>query len=127
VAANGRIPVRHEDVFPEPTMLLSVDPVEDFDRKRAGDGDPQERDKETGQRLWAVSVIDPSAQAGRREVKVKMAADHQPVPPHGVGQPVEFDGLVVIPYLDTNRAKPRVGIAYRAAGFRGVKSMSKAS
>jgi hypothetical protein len=127
MAANGRIPVRHEDVFPEPTVLLSVDPVEDFDRKRAGDGDPQERDKDTGMRLWAVSVIDPSAQAGRREIKVKVPAEHQPVPPNGVGQPVEFDGLVVIPYLDTNRAKPRVGIAYRAAGFRGAKSMPKAS
>ena len=33
--------------------------------------------------------------------------------------PCEFEGLQVIPYLDTNRAKPRVAIAYRAAGFRG--------
>jgi hypothetical protein len=127
MAANGRIPVRHEDVFPEPTVLLSVDPVEDFDRKRAGDGDPQERDKDTGLRLWAAFVTDPSAPSGRREIKVKIAAEHQPVPPNGVGQPVEFDGLVVIPYLDTNRAKPRVGIAYRAGGFRGAKSMPKAS
>jgi hypothetical protein len=80
MAANGRIPVGHEDVFPEPTVLLSVDPVEDFDRKRAGHGDPQEWDKDTNLRLWAVSVIDPSAQAGRREVKVKIPAEYQPVP-----------------------------------------------
>ncbi len=32
--------------------------------------------------------------------------------------PAEFDGLQVIPYLDSNRAKPRVAIAYRATGFR---------
>ena len=118
MAVDGRIPVRHEDVFPVPVILMSVDPVEDFDKKRAGNEDPQDRDKQTGMRLWAVSVIDPSAPAGKREVKVKVAADVQPVPPDGVGHAVEFDGLQVVPYLDTNRTKPRVGIAYRAAGFR---------
>ena len=118
MAVDGRIPVRHEDVFPVPVVVMSVDPVEDFEKKRAGAGDPQDRDKQTGLRLWAVSVIDPSAPAGKREVKVKVAADVQPVPPGGLGQAVEFDGLQVIPYLDTNRTKPRVAIAYRAAGFR---------
>lgn len=118
MAVDGRIPVRHEDVFPVPVVVMSVDPVEDFDKKRAGAGDPQERDKQTGMRLWAVSVIDSSAPAGKREIKVKIPADVQPVPPNGTGREVEFDGLQVVPYLDTNRSKPRVGIAYRAAGFR---------
>jgi hypothetical protein len=70
-----------------------------------------------------VSVIDPSALVGRREV----LAEYQPKPPSGPGQSVAFDGLVVIPYLDTKRAKSRVGIAYRATGFRGARSMPKAS
>lgn len=118
MAVNGRIPVRHEDVFSEPVLVMSVEPVEDFDKKRAGNADPQERDKETGMRLWAVSIIDPTAPQGRREIKVKIPADVQPVPPNGPMQPAEFDGLTVIPYLDTNRAKPRVAIAYRAAAFR---------
>ena len=118
MAVDGRIPVRHEDVFPVPVIVMSVDPVEDFDKKRAGAEDPQDRDKQSGMRMWAVWVIDPSAPAGKREVKVKVAADVQPVPPAGLGQAVEFDGLQVIPYMDTNRTKPRVGIAYRATGFR---------
>ncbi len=122
MAVEGRINVRHEDVFTQPVLLLSVDPVEDFDRKRAGEGDPQDRDKTTGLRLWSVSVLDPTAQQGKREVKVKIAADVQPVPANGLMAPVEFEGLQVIPYLDSNRAKPRVAIAYRAAGFRGPRT-----
>lgn len=122
MAVEGRINVRHEDVFTQPVLLLSVDPVEDFDKKRAKVEDPQEFDKTSGLRLWSVSVLDPTAQQGRREIKVKIAADVQPVPPNGLMGPVEFDGLQVIPYLDANRAKPRVAIAYRAAGFRSIRA-----
>jgi hypothetical protein len=127
MAVEGRINVRHEDVFTQPILLLSVDPVEDFEKKRAGVEDPQERDRTTGMRLWSASVLDPTAQQGRREIKVKIAADVQPVPPHGLMAPVEFDGLQVIPYLDSNRAKPRVGIAYRATGFRQAKTSTRAA
>src|SRR5688572_15070984 len=127
MAVEGRINVRHEDVFTQPILLLSVDPVEDFEKKRAGIEDPQERDRTTGMRLWSASVLDPAAPQGRREIKVKIAADVQPVPPHGLMAPVEFDGLQVIPYLDSNRAKPRVGIAYRAAGFRQAKTSTRAA
>jgi hypothetical protein len=127
MAVEGRINVRHEDVFAEPVLLLSVDPVEDFDKKRAGTGDPQDRDKTTGLRLWSASVLDPTAQQGRREIKVKIAADVQPVPPNGLLAPVEFEGLQVIPYLDSNRVKPRVAIAYRAAGFHTPGRSTKAA
>ena len=94
--------------------------MNDFEKVKAKVADPQDRDRETGMRLWAVSILDPSAKQGQREIKVKVAADVQPVPPNGLMAPCEFDGLQVIPYLDTNRAKPRVGIAYRAAGFKGA-------
>jgi hypothetical protein len=127
MAVEGRINVRHEDVFTQPVLLLSVDPVEDFDKKRAGAGDPQDRDKTTGMRLWAVAVLDPTAPQGRREIKVKIAADVQPVPANGPMSPVEFEGLQVIPYLDSNRAKPRVAIAYRAAGFRSIRPAGKSA
>jgi len=122
MAVDGRINVRHEDVFTQPVLLLSVDPVEDFDKKRAGVEDPQERDKTTAMRLWSVSVLDPTAGQGKREIKVKIAAEVQPVPQNGLMAPVEFEGLQVIPYLDSNRAKPRVAIAYRAAGFRSIRT-----
>ena len=119
MAVDGRINVRHEDVFPVPVLVLGVEPVNDFEKVKIKVQDPQERDKETGMRLWAVSILDPSARQGQREIKVKVAADHQPVPPNGPMAACEFEGLQVIPYLDTNRARPRVAIAYRAAGFRG--------
>jgi hypothetical protein len=35
--------------------------------------------------------------------------------------------LQVIPYLDANRAKPRVAIAYRAAGFRSTRPTTKST
>jgi hypothetical protein len=137
MAIEGRIPVRHEDVFPEPVLLMSVEPVEDFDlMKAARDSgqidkvskrptvDVQERDKATGMRLWAVWIIDMTARPGRHEVRVKIAADVQPVPPNGLRAPAEFEGLEVIPYVDTNRARPRLGIAYRATGFRPARAGS---
>ncbi|MDP9826540.1 hypothetical protein [Kineosporia succinea] len=128
MAVEGRINVRHEDIFTQPILILSVDAVEDFDKRKAGNVDPQELDKQTGQRLWAVSLLDPSAQQGRREIKVKIPADHQPVPPAGLMAPAEFEGLQVIPYMDSNRAKPRVAIAYRATGFKApVKAPRQAS
>ena len=119
MAVDGRINVRHEDVFPVPVLVLGVEPVNDFEKVKAKVPDPQDRDKDSGMRLWAVSILDPSARQGQREIKVKIPADHQPVPPNGPMAPAEFDGLQVIPYLDTNRARPRVAIAYRATGFRG--------
>lgn len=127
MAVDGRINVRHEDVFTEPVYLLSVDSVDDFEKKKAKVEDPQERDKTTGLRLWSVSVLDPTAQQGRREIKVKIAADVQPVPPNGPMHPVEFEGLQVVPYLDQSRTRPRVGIAYRASGLRPTRSTSSSS
>ena len=118
MAAEGQIPVRHEDVFHQPVLVLGVEPVNDFEKVKAKDVDPQMRDKETGKRVWSAAILDPTARSGNREIKVKIAADVQPVPPNGLMGPCEFEGLQVIPYLDTNRVKPRVAIAYRAAGFR---------
>jgi hypothetical protein len=117
-------------IVPVAVLLLGVEPAEDFEKIKAARAagqvdesgrilaDVQLRDKDTKYRLWIVSVLDPSAKQGQREIKVKVAAEYQPVPPNGLMAPCEFEGLQVIPYLDTNRAKPRVAIAYRAAGFK---------
>jgi hypothetical protein len=116
MAVDGRTNVRHEDVFPVPVpvpvpvLLPGVEPAENFDKIKAA--------REAGLRVWLVSILDPSAKQGRREIKVKVSVEYQPVPPNGLMAPAEFDGLQVIPYLDTSRARPRAGIAYRAAGFK---------
>jgi hypothetical protein len=53
---------------------------------------------------------------------VKVAAEHQPVPPAAVdGSPfvqVEFEGLTVTPYVDESHGRPRVAYSIRATGMR---------
>ena len=58
-----------------------------------------------------------------RELVVKISATHQPVPPVGPFQPVEFEGLTVTPWMeeksfgkDGKRAAQRFSI--RATGFK---------
>lgn len=111
VPSSIRVPVASELVFPEGAMFHSVEPVMDFEKRKAGDVDPQERDKETGMRLWAIKVIDLDPQAGKfsgsTEVKVKIAAEVQPVPPEsqvpGYPPKVEFTGVVLTNWVDNRK------------------------
>jgi hypothetical protein len=52
----------------------------------------------------------------------KIAAPHEPIPPDAMPgtpfRPVEFDGLVLMPYVDTNRAEPRIAFSLRAKSMR---------
>ena len=60
--------------------------VRDFDRS-SGDRVVQQADKHSGLPLWVVEVIDADPDARQRTVKVKIAAQVQPVlppPQHGV-------------------------------------------
>ena len=77
-----KVPVPFEYVWPHGALFLGVEPVTDFDKR--GQGDDQARDKDTGERLWVVrSWIWTGGRQVRRveEVKVKIAAPVQPVPP----------------------------------------------
>jgi len=80
--------------------------VRDFDRS-SGDRVVQQVDKHTGLPLWVVEVIDADPEARQRTVKVKIAAQVQPVlPPPAPGSPftaIEFDGMTVTPYVDASR------------------------
>ena len=100
-------------VFPNGALFLSVDKLVDFDR--LSEADNQARD-ESGVRVWVVKVMDQDPQAGRfgrsTEVKVKISADQQPVPPSGVPlpggvtvTPVAFTELTVTPYNDSTGCK----------------------
>ena len=79
----------------------------------------QQADKASGLPLWVIEVIDPQESARQRTVKVKVAAQYQPVlPSPAAGSPftaVEFDGLAVTPYVDTG-ALPGQGQVRRPAG-----------
>lgn len=127
---QGGLPVEHDLVFPNGAFVVGeVSAVEDFDAAKAAResgkaADTQVRDKNTGMRLWQVRVIDADelARKGQAEVSVKIAAEVQPVPPplaDGVPfRPVEFEGLVAVPWVDDSRSRPRVAWSLRASGMK---------
>ena len=107
MAMHGQIPVQFGMVFPDGAYAAgAIEMVRDFDRSTA-DRLIQQADKETGLPLWVVEVIDAQESARQRTVKVKIAAQVQPVlPPPAPGQPftpVEFDGMTATPYVDASR------------------------
>jgi hypothetical protein len=142
VAVPRRIPVRFEDIFPHGAFVLGVEASNDYERVKAGASDTQERDKDTGERPgtrriakrcagWrTVKVLDADPEARSSEVKIKITAPVQPVPPEPVAgtpfRPVEFDGLTVIPWVDTNGQRPRLAFAMRASGMRPVATVPAA-
>jgi hypothetical protein len=70
-------------VFPAGVYAAGgFEPVRDFDA--SGNGRfVQSKDKATGLPLWVVEVIDADATTRARTVKVKVAAQVQPVLPNG--------------------------------------------
>lgn len=95
MALQGPIPVQFGQVFPDGAYAAgSFEMVRDFDRSTA-DRVVQQTEKDSGLPLWAVEVIDAQEDARQRTVKVKVAAQVQPVlPPPVPGSPftaVEFE------------------------------------
>lgn len=124
MAINGAIPVEFDAVFPHGAYVIGdVVPEVDFDQSTR-ENRVQKKDKTTGLLLWQVPVMDadPDARKGQREVTVKIPAEVQPVPPEQLAgtpfRPVEFDGLAVTPYVDTNGARPKQAYSLRASGMR---------
>jgi hypothetical protein len=80
--------------------------------------------------VWVVEVIDAQEDARQRTVKVKIAAQVQPVlpapPPGSPFTAVEFDGMTATPYVDasrcqakdTGRCGARVAYSFKATGVR---------
>src|SRR5579863_171997 len=119
MALQGPIPVEFGHVFPHGTFAAGVfEAVRDFDAS-SGDRFVQSKDKVTGLPLWSVEVIDADPEARTKTVKIKVAAQSEPVlPPAPAGLPfvpVEFTGLTVTPYV--NQAG-RLAYSLKAAGVR---------
>lgn len=130
MAVQGHIPVEFGAVFPDGAYAAgAIEMVRDFDRSTA-DRPVQQADKETGLPLWVVEVIDAQEDARQRTVKVKIAAQVQPVlPPPAAGSPftaVEFDGMTATPYVDSSRCSgdgrhkcaARLAYSLKATGVR---------
>ena len=115
MALQGPIPVQFGAVFPDGAYAAgSFEMVRDYDRSTA-DRAVQQADKDSGLPLWVVEVIDAQENARQRTVKVKVAAQVQPVlPPPAPGSPftaVEFDGMTATPYVDSARCRATAGAA----------------
>lgn len=137
MAIQGGVPTAHGVVFPNGAFVVGeVTAVEDYDAAKAAresgrQVDTQARDKNTGMRLWQVRVVDADelARKGQVEVTVKIAAEVQPVPPAAVAgmpfRPVEFEDLVVTPWIDSSRERPRIAWSLRASGMHAPGSAGK--
>ncbi len=127
MAIQGPIPVDFAQVFPRGAFAAGTfEPVRDFEASKGGrfvqskgGRFVQSKDKQTGQPLWAVEVIDADPQARDKTARVKIAAADQPVLPSAhAGMPfvpVEFTGLTVTPYV--NQAG-RLAYSLKATGVR---------
>jgi hypothetical protein len=136
IQLGTRFPLAMPDAFSHGAFFRTVEPDNDFDLIRAKAADPQKRDKNTGERLWVVIVLDGDPEARTAEVKVRIAAPQQPdAPAPTPGSPfpqVEFADLTVMPWVDGQRCKNRrhddrecrgrVAYSLRASGMRAVTS-----
>ena len=124
-----RVPVDSSYVFAHGAMVVSIEAATDFDLRGKVE-DAQMRDKDTGQRVWVVIVIDldqmyqpgeePAGFRRTAEQKVRVISAQRPVPPPaqvaGFGPVVEFTDLTLTPYADTNKCTgPRDGRPHRCA------------
>ncbi len=120
MAITPRFRVEMGDVFPHGAYVVGeVEKIKDFD-KSSPERFVQAVDKESGQLLWAVPVMDadPAARKNEKTLTIKIAAKVQPVPPETAGglpfRPVEFTGLLVVPYVSEGAGRPRVAYSIRA-------------
>src|SRR5262245_40619885 len=123
MAIQGAIPMGTEDVFSHGCFVVGeVQPMRDFDRSTK-DQAVQAVDRDTGELVWTVDVVDADPEARERTVRVKLLAPVQPVPPEAVAgmpfRPVVFEGLTATPYVaTTGSGRSRLAWSFRATGMR---------
>ena len=134
MAMQGQIPVEFGMVFPDGAYAAGgIEMVRDFDRSTA-DRVVQQADKDTGLPLWVVEVIDAQEDARQRTVKVKIAAQVQPVlPPPAPGSPFTAGGVRRhdrhplrgrVPLLGRRQEQVRRPAGVLVQGHRGAGSLA---
>jgi hypothetical protein len=120
-----RFTVRMEDVFPHGCVLVPGSIVEAQDYDANTKVRTPSRDKLTNQRVYScrVSDLDPELGGRSREVLVKILADVQPVEPVGPYQPVEFENLMVTPYVDSK--SNRLTYSFRATAIIAPRTLAE--
>ena len=134
MAMHGQIPIEFGMVFPDGAYAAGgIEMVRDFDRSTA-DRLVQQADKETGLPLWVVEVIDAQENARQRTVKVKIAAQVQPVlpspapgSPFTAGRVRRHDRHPLrgrVPLLGRRQAQVRRPAGLLVQGHRGAGSLA---
>lgn len=141
MAMRGRIKVPFGEAFPFGLCTASeqVEPSRDFDKSN-GSTFVQELDKDTGQPVWQVEVLDmdPEVRTADRAVVVRIVADVQPVLPDVIAgtpfRPIELENLTATPWVDSKGCRPnepqcraRIKWSYRATGLRAPRGARAAS
>ncbi len=131
MALNRRFPMEFGVAFPLGLFVISeVDAVLDFE-KSTKDRKVQQFDQETGLPLWQVTCLDPDPEAkkSQKTVTVKIAAKHQPVPPENKDgspfTPVEFDGLMALPWIEESGNFSKISWSFRAEEMRAPSAGAK--
>ena len=133
MAVQGRFKQDHGDVFPYGALGIKIEALNDYEKVKAGVQDPQQRDKDTGERMWLFRGVDNDPDARSSEIKVKIIAPVMPPMPSeaipGTNlHPVEFEGLMVTPYVEeTKSGFTRVAYSLKATGVREPQSKSVSS
>jgi len=132
MAVKGPFKVAFGDMFPYGAFVKGgVEAVRDFDRSTM-DNFVQARDKDTGELVWAVEVLDADPES-KGTFKVKLAGPVQPIVPEAPAGfpfvPVEFEGLAVTPYVNSGTGRLAYSLkasAVHPADFkRGNRTTSK--
>ncbi|TDC82065.1 plasmid replication, integration and excision activator [Actinomadura sp. 7K507] len=128
MAVQGPFKVAFGDVFPYGAYIKGgVEPVRDFDRSTK-ENFVQARDKDAGELVWAVEVLDADPEQ-KGTFKVKLMGPVQPIMPEAPAGfpfvPVEFDGLAVTPYV--NSGTGRLAYSLKAAAVRPANSRGGAT
>jgi hypothetical protein len=105
--------------------------MRDFDRSTREQA-VQAVDRDTGELVWTVDVVDADPEARERTVRVKITAPVKPVPPEAAPglpfRPVEFEGMTATPYVTTTASgRGRLAWSFRATGMRAPKAAPTAT
>ena len=132
MSVQGPFNINCDEQFPHSLFAMSADAQIDFEKSRAGVADAQARDKESGERIWVVRVIDNDPEARSSEFKVKIVAPHCPTLPDAIPgtnfRPVTFKNMMVTPYVEeTKTGRARVAYSFRATAVEAPRAATPAS
>lgn len=121
MSIQGPFKIDCGEQFPHGLFAIAVAGQLDFEKSQAKAEDAQARDKESGERVWVVRVLDNDPEARTSEFKVKIIAPHCPTLPEALEgtnfRPVVFRNMMVTPYVEeTKTGRARVAYSLRATG-----------